>query len=283
MSRLAEIEAGISGMSELQDIVSAMRSLAGMRLREAQRAVPGIRRYAAVIAQGNADALCMMPRSDTRSPGEEVGPAAIVLCASEHGFVGGFNDRVAAAALEALGVQDRLFVLGARGAARATELGRAPDWTGPMATRPIAVTASIQHLVAALFEGMARGETTRITAVLSVAGQGTATAVERRRILPMPPAAGTAGRRRQVPLCNLDPATLLELLAEEYVFARLTEAAVESIAAENAARLAATEAAFENLSTMLGTLRRQATQARQSEITTEILELAAGAEVAAGP
>jgi len=47
--RLAEIEAHIGNIAELLDIVGAMRSLAGMRLQEAQRALPGIRRYTVSI------------------------------------------------------------------------------------------------------------------------------------------------------------------------------------------------------------------------------------------
>ncbi len=44
MIRLAEIQGHIASMAELQDIVGAMRSLAGMRLQEAQRGQPGNRR-----------------------------------------------------------------------------------------------------------------------------------------------------------------------------------------------------------------------------------------------
>ena len=46
MTRLAELRGQIDSMDGLLDIVGAMRSLAGMRLQEAQRALPGVRRYA---------------------------------------------------------------------------------------------------------------------------------------------------------------------------------------------------------------------------------------------
>ena len=59
----------------------------------------------------------------------------------------------------------------------------------------------------------------------------------------------------------------------EHVFAMLTAAAVESIASENAARLTAMESAHENVSKRVEALRGDARQARQSEITAEILEL----------
>lgn len=280
MTRLAEIEAQISGMSDLQNIIAAMRSLSGMRLREAQRAVPGIRQYAEVVADGIADTLSMvqaMVRGSPDTSGAKPGPTAVILCASEHGFVGGFNDRVVEAALNALGPQDKLFVLGSRGAARATEMNRAPAWFGPMATRPDAVSAAVQRLSEELFRQIAAREITRVEAIFSASRQGAASTVERRPLLPLDARIRQPKQKHQTPLHNMDPAKLLEKLTEEYVFARLTEAAVESISAENAARLSATQAAHDNISTMLTTLQSDARQSRQSEITTEILELAVGA------
>jgi len=280
MTRLAEIEAQISGMSDLQNIIAAMRSLSGMRLREAQRAVPGIRQYAEVVADGIADTLSMVQatvrgRPDTSAA--KPGPTAIILCASEHGFVGGFNDRVVEAALDALTPQDKLFVLGSRGAARASEMHHPPAWFGPMATRPDAVSAVVQRLSEELFRQIAAREITRVEAVYAVSRQGAASTIERRPLLPLDARIRQSQQKHQAPLHNMAPAKLLEKLTEEYVFARLTEAAVESISAENAARLSATQAAHDNISNMLTALQSDARQSRQSEITTEILELAVGA------
>jgi F-type H+-transporting ATPase subunit gamma len=80
------------------------------------------------------------------------------------------------------------------------------------------------------------------------------------------------------PLHNLPPALLLESLLAEYVFALLTEAAVESIASENATRFLAMESAHDNVTRKLDSLRQEARAARQDEITTELLDLVTGAE-----
>ena len=81
---------------------------------------------------------------------------------------------------------------------------------------------------------------------------------------------------------NLDPEALLNRLMAEYVFALLTAAAVESMASENAARFAAMESAHGNVETKLDRLRQQANQARQSEITEELLDLIAGTRTLLG-
>ena len=80
------------------------------------------------------------------------------------------------------------------------------------------------------------------------------------------------------PLHNLPAEVLLERLIADYVFALMTEAAVESLASENAARFAAMRSAHDNVSKKLEQLREEARQARQSEITTELLDLVTGAE-----
>ena len=80
------------------------------------------------------------------------------------------------------------------------------------------------------------------------------------------------------PLHNLPAEVLLERLIADYVFALMTEAAVESLASENAARFAAMGSAHDNVSKKFEQLRQDARQARQSEITTELLDLVTGAE-----
>ena len=54
------------------------------------------------------------------------------------------------------------------------------------------------------------------------------------------------------------------------------------MASENAARFAAMEAAHGNVETKLERLRQQANQARQSEITEELLDLIAGTRTLLG-
>ena len=87
---------------------------------------------------------------------------------------------------------------------------------------------------------------------------------------------------RLPPLRNLAPEVLLEKLVADYLFALLTEAAVESLASENAARFAAMGSAHDNVAKKLEELRQDARQARQSEITTELLDLVTGAEAMRG-
>lgn len=280
MSSLQSIERHIGSMEELRDVVGAMRALAGMRLQEAEQALSGIRRYAEAMAGAVQTARQLQPGDaapDGRSipRGTRSGRGALILCTAEHGFVGGFNERLLEAAAEGQQAGDELYILGSRGAALGVERGRAIAWTHPMATRLAAVPEIVSRLSDRLFAAIA-GD--RIVSVeVMFARPHALGGIERRHLLPLD-TARPATRAAAPPLHNLPPQALLEGLVAEYVFALLTEAAVESLAAENAARFAAMESARDNVSRQLTALQASAHQVRQSEITEELLDLVTGEE-----
>lgn len=281
MTRLAEIRDRIAGMGELLDIVGAMRSLASMRVQEAQHALPGIRRYADSMAQAIGSALLLVPGA-AQTPGVDgEGRRALVLCAGEHGFVGGFNERLIEAAEAALGSHDLLFVLGSRGAMLAVERRGRVDWQQPMPTTQARAPEVASRLADELYRRISRREIGRVELVHARYRQGGSPEIEKRLLLPIDTAALARRHPRQAPLHNLAPRPLLEGLMAEYVFALLTEAVVESISSENAARFAAMESAHENVKKKLSQLQQSAGQARQSEITAELLDLITGAEALA--
>ena len=281
MTQLAEIQGHIASMDELADILGAMRSLAGMRVQEAQRALPGIRRYAESMAAAVGASLLLMPHLMTQTYGDR-GRRALILCSAEHGFVGGFNERLIEAAEAILRPWDLLFLLGSRGAALASERRRKVTWTRPMATRLSGAPDTIDHIARELYARIVRGEISRVEMMFARYRQGVASTIERRLLLPLDTKALATAKPRQAPLHNFEPGLLMEKLVAEYVFALLTEAAVESIASENAARFAAMDSAHDNATKKLSELRQTARQARQTEITSELLDLITGAEAIRG-
>ena len=89
--------------------------------------------------------------------------------------------------------------------------------------------------------------------------------------------------RRLNPLITLAPAFLLERLVAEYVYAQLCEAAMHGFEAENEARMLAMASAKNNIESKLANLSQRERQLRQEQITTEIVELAGGAEALTEP
>ena len=74
------------------------------------------------------------------------------------------------------------------------------------------------------------------------------------------------------------PAQILDRLLPLYVTALVFAVMLESAASENAARRRAMKAATENAEDLIRRLTRTANQARQAEITTELMEIVGGAE-----
>jgi F-type H+-transporting ATPase subunit gamma len=277
VTRLAELEGRIGAMTELQGIVSAMRSLAGMRLREAQRALPGVRRYAGAMESAIGAAARLAPDGGLAGSTAQGGmPRAVILCTAEHGFAGGFNERILDAADRR--PDDALFVLGTRGAVKAAERGWTLAWSGAMASRPDGVVAVVRQLATQVYDRIASGRVAAVAVLFTRTRTGGGATIEHRPILPLDLPALTAAAPPWAPLHNLPPAVLLERLIAEHVFSLLAEAAVESIASENAARFAAMEAAHDSLTRRVNALRAEASQARQEEITTELLDLVTGVE-----
>ena len=281
MTRLVEIEAHILGMGELLDIVGAMRSLASMRVQEALRALPAILRYAQTMADAIGAALLLVPESAAVNYAATA-QRALVLCTAEHGFVAGFNERVLDAAETLLDSNDALFVLGSRGAAAARERGWPMVWVHPMAARPEGVPETIRHLTAELYAWLARAEFARIEVMFARHRQSSGTTIERKLLFPVDLQSLALAQPQLSPLHNLPPATLLEKLIADYVFGLLTEAAIDALASENAARFSAMDSAHENVSKKLEELRQDARRERQDEITMELLDLVTGAEAIQG-
>jgi len=227
------------------------------------------------MARAIGAALLLTPER-TSSRTSVRGRRTFVLLTAEHGFVGGFNERLLEAAAAVLDRRDMVFILGTRGVAAAEERGLVTAWTHPMATRPEAAAEITRRLTNELYRGVATGEVTRVEVMFARYRQSQH--IERRIVFPVDLAALGATPLMQPPLCNIAPERLLEKLVADYVFALLTEAAVESLASENAARFAAMQSAHDNISDKLEELRRDARQARQAEVTTELLDLVTGAE-----
>jgi F-type H+-transporting ATPase subunit gamma len=252
-----------------------------MRVQEAQRALPAIRRYAETMATGIGAALLLLPDAGAVNRIAK-SRRAIVLYAAEHGFVGSFNERVLDAAEKLLDPEDALFVLGSRGAAAVRERELRMLWAYPMATRPEGVPETIRHLTAELYGWIARGDLGRIEVVFARHRQSTGTTIERKLLFPVDLTSFALKQQRLPPLHNLPPPTLLEKLIADYIFGLLTEAAIEALAGENAARFAAMDSAHENVSKKLEELQQEARQARQDEITTELLDLVTGTQALHG-
>ena len=85
-----------------------------------------------------------------------------------------------------------------------------------------------------------------------------------------------------LPAFTMEEAELFRLLMREYMFVSLYRAFAESLASENASRLASMQVAEKNIEERLRVLTAESRQVRQSSIASELLDIIASFEALRG-
>ena len=268
MEELARIEAKLQSLSELEELVGALRSMAASRAREAQAAFTGTRSYRETVEGAIAVIAPLVPSRPAPGAGEHM----LIVVTSENGFVGGFNNRLVERAARLRQEGERLILVGRRGQVAAAERGMEPDRVFGMTSRAGGVTALARRIAA----GVKGAGAVR----LLYAGHrpGAAFEIEEKPVLPLDEARQKGAVPPVPPLFQLPPETLLERLSWEYLFAEIAAALMESLASENGARLRTMDAAARNIEDRLEKLRREEQMARQEETTADMLDVVIGAE-----
>lgn len=269
MEDLARIEARLESLRELSELVGALRSMAASRAREAQEALTGTRAYSEIIERAIADVAPGAPHREADRPDDA---SILLVIASENGFVGGFNTRMIEQAQTCRNADERLILVGRRGAVTASENGLSVERSFAMTARVRGVTALARRITGCLSEVRA--------ARIAFARRGSGASYDPivRRVLPLGRPSAPATGPMPSPLTHLHPPTLMAALSREYLFAEIAHALMESLASENAARMQAMDAASRNIDDRLDHLRRDERAARQEKTTSDMLDVVIGAE-----
>ena len=275
--RLADIVTQIENVRQLDAVVTAMRGIAASRAQKSRSLLAGIDAYNNVISRAIGQALSLLPMDIATAPQLRRGRTGLILFCAEQGFAGAFSERVLDAVTGDIGGATS-FLVGTRGAVVANERGIKPAWSAPMATHVEAIPGFANRLADALYDYVAGGTIAKVDIVFSRSVSGSGIHIDRHSLLPIDFGRFSRPVEKQAPLTTLAPQLLLERFAAEYVYAQLCEAAMHAFEAENEARMMAMASAKTNVQTKLAVLSQRERQLRQQEITTEIVELAAGAE-----
>jgi F-type H+-transporting ATPase subunit gamma len=280
-ARLADSVAQIENVRQLETVVAAMRGIAASRAQKGRALLAGVDAYSNVVSRAIGQALAILPADRRPAPPVQGARSCIILFCAEQGFAGAFSERVLDAAARDLDGAVVLLV-GTRGATVARERGLKPAQVTPMATHVEAIPTFANRLAEDLFGYVAADAIAKVDILFSRSIAGRGIDVDRHSLLPIDFTRFARPVEPLAPMITLGPRQLIESLAEEYVYAQLCEAALHAFEAENQARMMAMAAAKTNIETKLAELVQHQHQLRQDEITTEIIELAAGAEASKG-
>ena len=295
---LAALRRKITGAGDLHAVVRTMKALAASSIGDYERSVLALADYDRMVSLGLGECF-RQARADPAAAPERVGagahdPIGAIVFGSDQGLVGPFNDVIAEHAVRTLAeLQGRaqVWAVGERVQARLKHAGL--EVVGAYA-----VPGSVEAIAPLVAQIQIDSEARRIKSGLGQAMQmhvfhnrPLAAALYEpvgRRLLPLDAAwqqslAAVPWPGKVWPeVLDHGAATLLALV-REYLFISLFRACAESLASENASRLAAMERADRNIMDLLEQLNGRFHRLRQGSIDEELFDVTAGYEALAWP
>jgi F-type H+-transporting ATPase subunit gamma len=215
--------------------------------------------------------------------------AAVVVVTSDRGLAGAYNSNVLRTTEELLtrvrghGLEPKMFVTGRKGISyfRFRERPVEAEWRGFSETPSYDDAKTVAD---AVIEAFTSGAVDEIHLAYTEFASAMVQRPVARRLVPMVVEETAERPPGPLPLYIFEPAPekIFADLLPRYVEARVYSAMLESAASEQAARRRAMSAATDNAEELIKVLTRVANQARQSEITQEIMEIVGGAEAMSG-
>ncbi|MCY3614966.1 MAG: ATP synthase F1 subunit gamma [Bacteroidetes bacterium] len=301
MATLRDIRTRIGSVQNTQQVTRAMKMVAAAKLRRAQENIFKTRPYAYKIGeiiehlkrQGAVDAHPLLRER------REVNAALIVVVSGDRGLAGAFNSNAIKTA-EAL-IASEYSELHSNGTLHIVGVGRkgaeyftkrnynvVADLSGVFRELNYETAQSVGALAR---EGFMEGRWDEVKLVYNEFKNTIAQNRIVEPLIPIPPerfqtpvmqqediaTPEIKERYRADYLFEPDSAQILDTLVPRFVNFTIWRALLESCAAEHGARMVAMDNATSNATELLRALRLQYNRARQSAITTEILEIISGA------
>lgn len=271
-------------MSSIRGIVRTMKTMSAINAAPYEQAARAIGAYHATALDGLHAFIAAHGALPAVSDADD--PRITIAFGSDHGLCGNYNEVLADEVLRGTGdTPARVICIGAQmddalaGQGIASETVLLPpanvDGLGRLAGRLITVLDDIRGAQGAA--GMT------VSLVFMRRAEHGRQAPMTRRLLPLDPGmTGALAQRpwasRSLPDFSVPPGRLLAALVRSFLFAELYGAAAEALVTENAARLARMQQAERAIDDRRAELAGEMRQMRQSEITTELLDVIIGFE-----
>lgn len=268
MSKRRNLEAHVSVLGDLRDVLESMKNLALVEIGKLTRTQAARRRLLEEL-MGVASACAPY------FPATLQGPAArlYLLVGSERSFCGGFNDEIVAAWADVRRRDPQATAI-VMGSVLSEKIEPGSEIVARVAGPAIA--EDVDRCLIDVLQHIAVEEKRHaaVTALAAIAHGGER--LENLAILPFEPEQ--APRRELVPERNLTRQELVAEFTDQYVDAALHSVVATSLVGENRARLSTMMVAIDNLDRNVARLRRRIHHERQEEITQEVEAILLSAE-----
>jgi len=290
METLEALNHHIHSVHDLQSVVKTMKGLAAVNIHQYEQAVDALGDYRRSLELGLQVLLHRAPDAVKVPPADPQTRLAAVVLGSDQGMCGQFNSRIVAFAAEKLRSEwggshpPMVFAVGMRAAAELEASGHRVAGSMTLPGSVAEITRSVQELLLQINRWREEREARRVWLFHQRPLSGASYEPHFEQVIPLGDDWLRSLRRRPwptrtLPIFTMDWQTLFTSLVGQHLFASFYRALAESLAAENAARLASMQAAEKNIDERLDDLTAQYHRQRQNAITAELLDVTAGFEV----
>ncbi len=297
MSSIELLQRQIHTAQELQAVVKMMKVLAALNIHQYEQAVTSLAEYNRTIEMGLHVVLKathtqqLNGDSDRQSLSTaDVGRCGVIIFGSEQGMCGQFNEQIsryAIAELDKLKIspeQLAIFAVGSRIISHLETAGYAIEQTFPMAGSLSEITSMVQEILVHIAEWRDSKQIVRIFLFYNHLHSNTLCEPYKLQLLPLDREwlqhiESETWKSQTLPTFTMPSDILLASLLKQYFFILLYRAFGESLAGENASRLASMQVAEKNIAERLTEFTSQFQQQRQTAITDELLEITSAFEL----
>jgi F-type H+-transporting ATPase subunit gamma len=285
----AALRTRIETAGDLQSVVRTMKALAASSIGQYERSVHALADYYRAVELGLSicfrESAVTALHADDRFSTDRARVAAVVF-GSDQGLVGQFNDGVADFALQSLAVlpgKPQVWAVGERVYGRLSDAGLSPAGLFAVPNSVEAITPLIGQVLVESETRLSQGEVTELHLFYNRSTSEAVNTPVARRLLPLDETwrrelAGVAWPTANLPEVMGGNTAALRALIREYLFVSLFRACAESLASENASRLAAMQRADKNIDESLESLQLNFHRLRQRGIDEELFDVISGFE-----
>lgn len=284
----------ISSAGDLQSVVRTMKAVAASSIGQYQQSLLALADYYRAVELGLS--ACLRESGPTvalreRNDRADTGEIGAIVFGSDQGLVGQFNDVVADYAIKTLAAlpgKPLVWAVGERVQTLLRDAGLPLQGVFAVPGSIQAITPLVGRIQIESEAQQAEGEYARVYVFHNRPKSGALYEPVSQRLLPLDAQwqQDLAGRRwptKTIPQVMCGGTTTLRALIREYLFISLFRACSESLASENASRLAAMQRADKNIDELLENLHGTFHRLRQSSIDEELFDVVSGFEALADP
>ena len=286
---IASLQRQISSAGDLQSVVRTMKALAASSIGQYEQSVHALADYWRTVELGLSVCLHQGERAPAPRQADSDGVIGAIVFGSDQGLVGQFNDIIADYAIKTLAAlpgRPRVWAVGERVHARLADAGltMAGQFAVPNSVK--AITPLVAQIQIQSETQRAKDGCDQVYIFHNHPQTGSLYEPVSQRLLPLDEIWQKKLTQVRWPtkilpeVLNDLPATLRSLI-REYLFISLFRACAESLASENASRLAAMQRAEKNIDDLLEHLHGNFHRLRQSSIDEELFDVVSGYEALA--